>query len=294
MEDGTLANHSAVSPHAAIAVFDSGLGGLTVVRALRAVLPNEDFIYFGDTARVPYGNKSPETVARFTSEICEFLLHFEPKCIIAACHTASASAVPDIARQLPVPVLDVVQPSAELAARRTKDEFVAVVGTEATIASGAYERAIRAHNPRIRVVQQSCPLFVPIVEEGRDFDDPITLLAIRDYLTPIRKLKPDVVLLGCTHYPVLMPALQEFLGTGVELIDSGDAVARQTRNMLADLGLLSPAERPGTVQCYVSDFPQRFSAIGARFLGEPLPHVTRASVGSWRLFQSSANRAASA
>ncbi len=289
-----MANHSVVSPHSAIAVFDSGLGGLTVVRALRAVLPNEDFIYFGDTARVPYGNKSPETVARFTSEICEFLLHFEPKCIIAACHTASASAVPDIARQLPVPVLDVVQPSAELAARRTKEEFVAVVGTEATIASGAYERAIRAHNPRIRVVQQSCPLFVPIVEEGRDYDDPITLLAIRDYLTPIRKLKPDVVLLGCTHYPVLKPALQEFLGTGVELVDSGDAVARQARDLLADLGLLSPSDRPGTVQCYVSDFPQRFSAIGARFLGEPLPHVTRASVESWRLGPSTASRVASA
>ncbi len=289
-----MANQSAVSPHAAIAVFDSGLGGLSVVRALRAVLPNEDFIYFGDTARVPYGNKSPETVARFTSEICEFLLHFEPKCIIAACHTASASAVPDVARQLPVLVLDVVQPSAELAARRTKNEFVAVLGTEATIASGAYERAIRTRNPRIRVVQQSCPLFVPIVEEGRDCNDPITLLAIRDYLTPIRKLKPDVVLLGCTHYPVLMPALQEFLGTGVELIDSGAAVARQTREMLSDLGLLSPSGQPGTVHCYVSDFPQRFSAIGARFLGEPLPHVTRASVESWRLFQSSANRAASA
>ena len=289
-----MANHSAVSPHAAVAVFDSGLGGLTVVRALRAVLPNEDFIYYGDTARVPYGNKSPETVARFTSEICEFLLHFEPKCIIAACHTASASAVRDIARQLPVPVLDVLQPSAELAARRTKDEFVAVLGTEATIASGAYERAIRAHNPRIRVVQQSCPLFVPLVEEGRDSDDPITLIAIRDYLTPIRKLKPDVVLLGCTHYPILMPALQEFFGPGVELIDSGDAVARQTRNLLSDLDLLSPSGRLGTVQCYVSDFPQRFSAIGARFLGEPLPHVTRASVESWRLLQSSANHAASA
>ena len=135
---------------------------------------------------------------------------------------------------------------------------------------------------------------MPIVEEGRDFDDPITLLAIRDYLTAIRELKPDVVLLGCTHYPVLMPALQEFLGTGVELIDSGDAVARQARNLLSDLGLLSSSDRPGTVQCYVSDFPQRFAAIGACFLGEPLPHVARASVESWRLFQSSANRAASA
>jgi glutamate racemase len=243
---------------------------------------------------VPYGNKSPETVARFTSEICEFLLHFEPKCIIAACHTASASAVPDIGRQLPVPVLDVVQPSAELAAHTSEDEFVAVVGTEATIASGAYERAIRAHNPRIRVVQQSCPLFVPIVEEGRDPDDPITRLAIRDYLTPIRRLKPDVVLLGCTHYPVLMPALQDFLGTSVNLIDSGDAVARRARDMLADLDLLSSSDRPGTVQCYVSDFPQRFSAIGARFLGEALPHVTRASAESWHLLPASTNRAASA
>lgn len=253
-----------------------------MVRALRRQLQCEDFIYYGDTARVPYGNKSPETVARFSREICTFLLHFEPKCIIAACHTASAIAVPQLRSQLPIPMLDVVQPSAALAAKMSRSELVAVLGTEATIASGTYERTIRQLNPQIRVVQQSCPLFVPIVEEGRLDDDPLTQLAIRDYLTPIRRLQPDVVLLGCTHYPIIRPALSGFFGDNVVLVDPGEAVAELTHRILATDGMLSDSPHRGTVHCYVSDFPQRFSAIGSRFLGESLPYVTRACAESWQ------------
>ena len=289
-----MPNYTSANPQAPIAVFDSGLGGLTVVRALRKKLPREDFIYYGDTARLPYGSKSAETVARFAAEICEFLSHFDPKCIIVACHTASASAMPEIRGRLAMPVLDVVEPSATQAARQSSRELVAVLGTEATIASGAYERIIRRHNPRIRVVQQSCPLFVPIVEEGRTPEDALTRLAIRDYLSAVKRLEPDVVLLGCTHYPILKPALSAFFGEEVNLIDSGEAVADHTRQLLERDGLLSRSERAGTVQCYVSDFPQRFSAIGARFLGEPLQHVTRTSVESWYVPDSSPSRAASA
>lgn len=289
-----MPSRPAIAARSPIAVFDSGLGGLTVVRALRQELPGEDFIYYGDNARVPYGNKSAETVARFSSEICDFLLHFAPKCIIAACHTVSASAVGGLREQLHVPLLDMVQPSARLAAQCSSRDLIAVLGTEATIASGAYEQAIRNLKPRLRVVQQSCPLFVPIVEEGRGDDDPLTRLAIEDYLGSIKRLRPDVVLMGCTHYPMLRPALRAFFGDEVTLIDSGEAVAKVTRKLLEDEQLLSLAERVGTVKCYVSDFPQRFSAIGSRFLGEPLEHVTRACAERWHGSSSRTTRAISA
>ncbi len=262
-------------------MFDSGLGGLSVVQSLRQRLPHEHVIYYGDTARVPYGNKSQETVARFAREICAFLLHFEPKCIIAACNTASALGVPAIRPGIPVPLLDVVAPSAQATAALSHRDLVAVLGTEATIASGAFERAIRKHNAHIRVIQQACPLFVPIVEEGRSADDPVTRLVIEDYLAAVRGLKPDAVLLGCTHYPLLKPALQAFFGQSVALVDPGAAVAASVAALLEQSGSLSARGDRGKVQCYVSDFPQRFAAIGARFLGEPLPHVTRACAESW-------------
>lgn len=285
---------SSICREAPIAVFDSGLGGLTVVRALRAELPYENYIYYGDTARVPFGNKSPETVARFSAEICDFLMHFQPKCIIAACHTVSASAIPALRDRLPVPVLGVVEPSAALAAAASERKIVAVLGTEATIASGAYERAVRRHDPDIRVIQQSCPLLVPIIEEGRTCSDPLTQQAIHDYLNPIKQLAPDVVLLGCTHYPVLKSGLQQFFGEGVTMIDAGEAVARITRRQLQAEDLLSRAASTGTVQCYVSDYPQRFSQIGSRFLGEPLQQVTRACAERWSMPHSGQERAASA
>ena len=277
-----------------IAVFDSGLGGLTVVKALRDKFPTEDIVYFGDTARVPYGNKSAETVLRFTREICQFLLYLQPKCIIAACNTASAVALPAMHDECPVPLIGVVTPIARQAAHITQRELIAVLGTEATIASGAYERAIRALNPQIRVVQQSCPLFVPIIEEGRLNEDPITQQAIRDYLSPIRRLRPDVVLLGCTHYPILKPALQEFFSPDVTLLDSGDAVTQATLQCLQERDLLYTGCEPGTVQCYVSDFPQRFSALATRFLGEPLPQVARANVEFWQRSSSANSASASA
>ncbi len=276
-----MSAYSTFPQQAPIAVFDSGLGGLTVVQALRRLLPLENLIYFGDTARVPYGGKSADTVTRFAREICEFLIRFEPKIIIAACNTVSALALPTIRSEFSIPIVGVVQSSALRAALATRKELVAVLGTEATIASGAFERAIRQFKPHVRVVQQSCPLFVPLVEEGRSTDDVIVRLTLEDYLAPIRQLQPDVVLLGCTHYPILHPALRNFFGPDVTLISSGEAVAGSVQQMLQQQNLLCTSRGRGTVQCYVTDFPQRFSSLGNRFLGEPIGNVIRASIEPW-------------
>ncbi len=277
-ENGLDLDHTE-NPHPTpIAVFDSGLGGLTVVRALRSRLPAEEIVYFGDTARVPYGNKSAETVVRFALEITRFLLQLQPKRIIAACNTVSALALERLRGELPVPVLGVVHPSAERAIAATRRGLVAVLGTEATISSCAFEKAVRLRDPSVRVIQKACPLFVPLVEEGRGSDDPIVRMTIEQYLAPVKRLGPDVVLLGCTHYPILKPALAEFFGPGVELIDSGEAAADV---LAADAELPRVENSVGAIHCFVSDFPPRFSAVGERFAGEPLPHVLKANAEAW-------------
>jgi glutamate racemase len=271
-------------------VFDSGLGGLTVVRALREHLPFVEIVYFGDTARVPYGSKSEGTVRRFTREICGFLLDLRPKVIVAACHTVSAVALPAVRRELPVPILGVVRPAAAEVARVAGRKLVAVLGTEATIASRAFEHAIQALNPAIRVVQKPCPLFVPLVEEGRSPDDALIRLAIEEYLAPIKRLGPDAVLLGCTHYPVLRGPLGDYFGPGVELVDCGHAVARELKRQLARRRLTSPANAPGTLHCYVSDCAPRFAALGERFAGLPIRHFIRAQAEGWDRRQASPAR----
>jgi glutamate racemase len=259
-----------------IAVFDSGIGGLTVVRELRSRLPGHNLVYFGDTARVPYGTKSAETVGRFTDEIVRFLLRFEPRCIVAACNTASAVAVPELARQCDVPLIGVVQPGARDAAAAANDgDVVAVIATAATIASNAYRNAITQLNQRLAVVQKACPLFVPLVEEGRTEDDRLVRVAVHDYLEPVRRLKPAVVVLGCTHYPMLRKAIADFLGQHTTLIDSASATARSVERLVAGQPALSPQPDAGRLLCYVSDNPQQFQSIGSRILGEPITSVTR-------------------
>lgn len=181
-----------------IGVFDSGIGGLTVVRELQRRLPNEAIVYFGDTARVPYGIKSTQTVSRFSREICEFLLRFDPKVIVVACNTASAVALTELEGTLPVPVYGVVEPGAREAVLHAEGHTIAVIATEATILSDAYRKAMSKYNPSARVLQKACPLFVPLVEEGRSWDDPITRAVVRDYLEPVVRLDPKVLVLGCT------------------------------------------------------------------------------------------------
>lgn len=257
-----------------IGVFDSGIGGLTVVRELRRRLPHEDIVYFGDTARVPYGIKSSETVTRFAREDCEFLLQFDPKLIIAACNTASAAALPELEASLSVPLCGVVEPGAREAVRLARGGTIAVIATEATIASDAYRRAMRRYDADVRVVQRPCPLFVPLVEEGRSCGDPIVRATIREYLDPIVRLGPRVIVMGCTHYPLLKAAIAEVAGPDVKLVDSGEQTARVVVKRLGETGALTDRTEHGGLTCYVSDNPQRFRELGQRFLAEPIVDVT--------------------
>ncbi len=256
-----------------IAVFDSGLGGLSVVRHLRQLLPSENLVYFGDTARVPYGIKSRPTVAQFALELAGFTMQFDPKLIVAACNTASALALDELERELPVPVIGVVNPGALAAVRLAHQESIAVIGTEATINSGSYVRAIRTISPEQNVESQPCPLFVPLVEEGRACDDPIVQLTVATYLEPLKQRDVRVVVLGCTHYPLLRDAIAAYLGSDVHIVDSGRETSLAVREHLARNGSLSSHNVPGSMSCFVSDNPQRFRRIGSRFLDEPIDDV---------------------
>jgi len=261
-----------------IGVFDSGLGGLTVVRELRQRLPAEHVVYFGDTARVPYGSKSSQVVTLFARQISEFLLRFDPKLIVVACNTASATALPDLEKRLDVPVLGVVRPGAREAVRLAGGRAIAVIATEATINSDAYRRAIHSLQPGTQVHQRACPLFVPAVEEGRASDDPIVAALAEEYLAPLRRLSPAVLVLGCTHYPLLRSAIARAMGDDVSLVDSAQQTAESVAAELARRDALTTRRPAGNLLCYVSDNPQRFREIGQRFLGHPVVSVTSISL----------------
>ncbi|MBE3068930.1 MAG: glutamate racemase, partial [Planctomycetes bacterium] len=216
-----------------IGIFDSGLGGLTVVRAIRRRLPAEAIVYFGDTARVPYGIKSGRTVARFAAEDCEFLLRHDPKCIVAACNTASAAAIPALQKRFDVPICGVIEPGATAAVRAAGGRPIGILATEGTIASGAYRRAIHARLPGAVLVEKACPLLVPLVEEGRTPADPIVRAVLAEYLGPMRAAGVGTVVLWCTHYPLVRDAIAEVLGPGVTLVDSATAVAEDVASRLA-------------------------------------------------------------
>lgn len=256
-----------------IAVFDSGLGGLSVVRHLRAMLPAEDIVYFGDTARVPYGTKTRTTVVSFALDDARFLLQFEPKLIVVACNTASALAMQEIVAASPVRVIGVVEPGARAAVERAGGEPIAILGTEATVNSGAYPAAIAASGAQNVVVQKACPLFVPLVEEGREASDPIVGLTVEGYLAPLRGQGVRVAVLGCTHYPLLREAIAAALGPGVTIVDSGRETSVAVQRQLEGSGKLCEKSRSGTMRCYVSDNPARFRAVGSRFLEREIEHV---------------------
>jgi len=259
-----------------IGVFDSGLGGLTVVRALRLRLPAEAIVYFGDTARVPYGIKSGPTVARFAVEDCEFLGRYDPKFVVVACNTASAAALPALRRRFAWPMCGVIEPGARAAVRAAGDRPIGVIGTEGTIASGAYRDAIRRLRPDAPLVEKACPLLVPLAEEGRGPDDPIVRAVLEEYLEPIRRASVGALVLGCTHYPLLKSAMADVLGPAVALVDSAESVADEVARGLEREGLFAPDGR-GTLRCFVSDHPDRFREIGRRFLGEVVESVVLVS-----------------
>ena len=250
-----------------IGIFDSGIGGLTVVRAVYERLPGESTVYFGDTARVPYGPKSPETVTRYSLEILDWLLKQEVKAVVIACNTSTAHALETLQRQSPVPVIGVIEPGARAAAAASRAGPVGVIGTAGTIASNAYARAIQRVRPGASVEQQACPLFVPLVEEGW-FEHPAAELIAREYLDPLRKACVDTLVLGCTHYPLLRPLLQRVMGTEVRLIDSGEETAAAVEQALTSAGLTAPPGGKPTHRFAVSDDEVRFRQVGARFIGE--------------------------
>jgi glutamate racemase len=262
---------------APLGVFDSGIGGLTVARALFERLPAESVIYFGDTARVPYGPKSPDTVRRYSAEILAHLLKRGVKAVVVACNTSTAHALPQLQASSPVPVVGVIEPGARAAVAASKSGVIGVIGTAGTIASGAYERAIRALKPGARVQAQACPLFVPLVEEGW-FDHPAAELIAREYLAPLTKAGVDVLVLGCTHYPLLKPLLSRVMGAGVRLVDSAEETAQAVAAELDARGLLAVG---GTHEhrFVVSDDEPHFRKVGARFLGEKLKEVEVVPLG---------------
>jgi len=254
----------------ALGVFDSGIGGLTVVRHLRRLLPGQAIVYFGDSARVPYGTKSDSTVRRFADEAVSFLSQFDVGRVVVACNTVSAVAMRSLAKRFPgLPIEGVIEPGAEAAVRATRTGRIGVIGTRATIGSRAYDRAIEAAATRAGVSAlvwaQACPLLVPLAEEGLENSDAARAM-LRHYLEPLRRKKIDTLILGCTHYPPFRRSLATILGPRVRLIDSGEATARRLARALG-----GEARRGrGSLQCYVSDIPLQFEAIGKRFLGHRL------------------------
>lgn len=258
-----------------IGIFDSGVGGLTVVKEVMRSLPNEEIIYFGDTARVPYGSKSKETVVRFSIENILFLLQHNVKLIIIACNTSSSVALSVAERNFKVPVVGVIMPGAAEALRVTRNNIIGIIGTKATINSGSYEKEIRGIDAKAKVYSTACPLFVPLVEEGW-LNTPVTRAITAEYLMPFKSKGADTIVLGCTHYPLLKPVIREVLGSGVILVDSARQVAHRARDVLSRHDLLAGKRKrkPG-VWFYVSDEPDNFSRVGRRFLGFPLDNVKK-------------------
>lgn len=257
-----------------IGVFDSGIGGLTVVRALLHHLPNENIVYFGDTARVPYGPKSPQVVREYALQDTDVLLSHNVKMIVIACNTVSAVALDVVQKRAKIPVVGVIIPGAEAAAAVTKKKRVGVIGTVGTIASNAYTNALRQADPSIQAFGQACPLFVPLAEEGW-IDHKATELVAKEYLFPLTLEKIDTLILGCTHYPLLKTVISNVLHNSVQLIDSGEATASKVKELLTAEGMRNTSSMKPNVQFYVSDVPLKFSEVGERFLGEKMGKVNR-------------------
>ena len=257
-----------------IGVFDSGIGGLTVVKALTHHLPHENIVYFGDTARVPYGPKSSQVVREYAAQDTDVLLEHDVKMIVIACNTVSAVALDVVQKRAKVPVVGVILPGAEAAARATVKKRVGIIGTIGTVNSNAYVHALRQINPAIEAFSRACPLFVPLAEEGW-IDHKATELIAKEYLFPLTLEKIDTLVLGCTHYPLLSHIIGKVLHQSVTLIDSGEATAVTVKRMLEELHLGNTSKLKPNLQFNVSDVPHKFSEVGERFLGQKLGRVHR-------------------
>jgi glutamate racemase len=258
-------------------VFDSGVGGLTVLRELTRTLPGERFLYVGDTARVPYGTKSRETVTRYSIEIANFLItRHDIKMLVAACNTASSLSLPVLRKIYKIPVVGMVDPCVRRVASLPKRECIGVIGTAGTIRSGAYENALRSAVPAVRVVSRPCPLLVALTEEGW-VDTPVTRAVIAEYLAPYRSEPPDALILGCTHYPVLKSLIREFLGEATVLIDSGEEAARVVDVLLSEGGRKREGGSQG-VSFLVTDDPDHFRNVGESFYGAGMDNVEKVTL----------------
>jgi glutamate racemase len=258
---------------AAIGIFDSGVGGLTVLHAVLGAVPDEHLIYFGDTGRYPYGSRSVEIVTRYALESADFLIERQIKLLVIACNTATAAAIEPLRAHVPVPVIGVVEPGARAAVRATRNGRVGIIATEAVIGSGAYTRALRAHSPQLELFTRACPLFVPLAEEGWT-EGPIARSVAETYLASLARSGIDTLILGCTHYPLLKPLIAEVMGPAVTLVDSAEETAREVVAQLEETG--SGRERgPGSTSFFVTDAPDRFVRIGQRFLGARVESAVR-------------------
>ena len=266
----------AESEHA-IGVFDWGVGGLTVVRELPRQLPCESLVYLGDTARVPYGTKSPHTVLRYAQEAARFLIAQRVKLLVVACNTASAVALSTLAETYSLPVIGVIEPGACRALEVSRNRCIGVIGTEGTVRSGAYERALKAGDPAVTVYSVPCPLFVPLAEEGW-MNHPSAEMIAADYLAPLLNQGVDTLVLGCTHYPLLKQTLQRVAGPGVQLIDSAEETAKLVARELHARSLQRPTAESLPTRYFVTDIPDRFERVGGSFLGAPLGVVTTVSL----------------
>jgi glutamate racemase len=260
-----------------IGVFDSGIGGLTVVKRLASTLPRENIVYFGDTARVPYGSKSNATVVEYAIQDARFLMNKNVKAIVVACNTVSSVAMDELAKNFNVPIIGMIEPGAKFAISHTKNGKIGVIGTRATINNHAYSHAIKKLDPKIEVFEKACPLFVPLAEEGW-IKEKATYEIAEDYLKELRDLGIDTLVLGCTHYPILAEVIQDVIGKGVILVDSGIASAEVVRNELNRVGFETNSKVPGHNDFYVSDIPVTFKEVAEIFLGRPVKDIHKVEI----------------
>jgi glutamate racemase len=257
-----------------IGVFDSGIGGLTVVKQLKQFLPKENIVYFGDTARVPYGTKSNSTVIEYALQDAQFLINKNVKLIVVACNTVSSVALDVLREKFSVPIIGMILPGAKMAEAKSKNKHVGVIGTEATVSNAAYSKELLKLDEKIRVYEKACPLFVPLAEEGW-LEHPATELIAEEYLAELRAHGIDTLILGCTHYPLLRNLIQRVIGEEVELIDSGTAAAVVVEDYLRAGNLLNDSATEGNDLFFVSDMPAKFKLIAERFLGRKITNLQK-------------------
>lgn len=270
---------------APIGIFDSGVGGLTVLKEVLKLLPFENIVYFGDVGRTPYGGRSKEIITQFTNQDVSFLIEQNVKFIVCACNSVSSVALDDIRKNYPIKMVGVIEPGAKAAVEKTKNGKIGIIGTHATINSNAYARIIHSIHPKLKVFSLACPLFVPLAEEGY-IEKEATYLIARDYLQTMHDVGIDTLILGCTHYPLLKEVIETVMGEKVKLIDSGEETAKVAYSMIAESDLLNPlgSQKPGPegeLKYFVSDVPEKFSKVASRFMGREVVNITRVDISKY-------------